>query len=255
MVVDSKITVYEVIALTLSFIAIIVPLIKWAWQRWFVQPILNHLPTGKVYLFFNKAGSYLKIESVYEALNKPIIVRKISLRVSCDQNEKKLKENWLYFWSPVTLSSKDNFSSSTETAHPFRIEKNSLTIAFTEFEAAQNLLRKKLVEYDRNVESLVQKCVYGGLGYDSALKELEQQLFYTNMRNDLLREFFWEIGSYKIEIIVKYGENEKVFPDSFEITEAEHDKLMHNLNEVLLEKIKEMYKISSDYCFVVVKLD
>lgn len=255
MVVDfSKITVYEVIALALSFIAIIVPLIKWAWQRWFVQPILNHLPTGKVYLFFNR-GSYLRIESVYEALNKSITVKKISLRVTCNQNEKKLNENWLCFWSPVTSSSKDDFSSSSETARPFRIEKNSLVPAFTEFEAAQNLLRKKLVEYDRNVESLVQKCVYGGLGYDTALKKLEQQLFYTNMRNDLLHEFFWEIGTYKIEIIVKYEEKEKVFPSSFEITETEHDKLMHNLNEALLKKIKEMYKIPFDYCPVVVKLD
>ncbi len=256
MVVDfSKITIYEAIALILSFIAIIIPFIKWLWDKWFVKPVLNHLPTGNINPFFNKSGSYLKIESVYEALNKPIIVKKIAIRVTCVQNEKKLNENWLSFWSPVTLSSKDNFSSSTETAHPFRIEKNSLTTAFIEFEAPQSLLGRKLAQYNKSVEAFVKKQLIDNLEYDNVVKELKSQPFYNSMRNDLLHEFFWEIGSYKIEIIVKYDENEKKFHECFKIDETAHDKLMHNLDEVLLEKIKMNYNIPFDYCFVVVKLD
>ena len=150
MVVDfSKITVYEVIALIMSFIAIIVPFVKWAWQKWFVKPVLNHLPTGKVYPFFNKLGSYLKIESVYEARNKPIVVKNISLRMTRLRDEKKLNEKWSNFFSPMTQSFKGGLSYSAEGAHPFRIEIDSLTTAFTEFEDSHNTLHRSLSELDK----------------------------------------------------------------------------------------------------------
>ena len=138
MVIDfSKITVYELIALILSFIAIMIPIVQWAWNKWIVKPILKLLPTGKINPYFNRSGSYLGIESVYEAINKPITVKHIALKIVRCRDEKKLNQVWSSFWSPITQRFSGNYSSTIEGAHPFRIEKNSITTAFTEAEQSR----------------------------------------------------------------------------------------------------------------------
>ena len=77
MIIDfSKITVYEILALTLSLIAILVPFIKWAWHSWIIKANLNFIPNEKMFIFFNRSGAYVRIDGAYEALNK---ITKIAL--------------------------------------------------------------------------------------------------------------------------------------------------------------------------------
>lgn len=250
----STITVYEVIALVLSFIAIVVPFIKWSWYKWVVKPVLKHLPTGKVYPCFNMSGSYLKVESVFEALNKPITVKNIALRMTRVRDEKKLNQNWSSFWSPVTQSFKEGFSSTSETAHPFRIEKDSLTTAFTEFEDPHNSLNRSLAEFEMERDFFIKDCLDKMLDYRAALDKFRESSMYKKMYDILLQEFFWSIGNYKIEIIVKYGKEKKVFSYNFDINEAEHNKLLHNLNETLIVPIKRAYQQRLDFSLVVLNL-
>lgn len=256
MVVDfSKITVYEVIALILSFIAIMIPIIQWAWHKWIVRPILRHIPTGKLYPCFNAAGSYLRIESVYEALRKPITVKKISLRVTRLRDDLKLNLKWARFPSPVSQTSNDNFFVSIESAHPFRIERNSVVTAFTEFEDPDHLFQTFLAKNEGQKIIFAEKCISEGLDYNKALEEFKKQNFYKETHDFLTKYFFWDKGEYKIEIIVKYEENEKIFSYNFKIGEVEHDKLMCNLNETCLSPVKNAYKQALNMQWVTLQLD
>ena len=256
MVIDfSKITVYELIALILSFIAIMIPIVQWAWNKWIVKPILKLLPTGKINPYFNRSGSYLGIESVYEAINKPITVKHIALKIVRCRDEKKLNQVWSSFWSPITQRFSGNYSSTIEGAHPFRIEKNSITTAFTEFEDLHNTLQRSLAEYDKDVDFFIKDCLTQMLPFNETVEKFEQQPFFKNMKDILLQEFFWDIGKYKIEILVKYDETEKSFSYEFEINEVEHNKLLHNLKETLLVPLKQAYKLPLGFQGVTLKLD
>ena len=59
-------TPYEIVAICLSSIAIIIPIAQWAWKRWVQKPILNYHPNGTARLLFNQSGSYLQIDGVYD---------------------------------------------------------------------------------------------------------------------------------------------------------------------------------------------
>lgn len=43
-------TLYEKLALIMSAIAILIPIIQWAWRKWAMKPILKYHPTGRASL-------------------------------------------------------------------------------------------------------------------------------------------------------------------------------------------------------------
>ena len=81
---------YELLAIILAAIAIIIPILQWIWKKWITKPILNHLITGRAFLFINRSGSYMQIEGVYDAQNKPVLIRKINLNLIRKRDEKAL---------------------------------------------------------------------------------------------------------------------------------------------------------------------
>ena len=123
-------TFYELLAIILAAIAIIIPIAQAAWKRLIITPKLNFLPTGRVTLFFNQSGSYLRVDGVYEAENKPIAVKNISVTVTRKKDGQKLNLSWSSFISPVNQSMVGNYLQTTESAHPFRIEADSITSAW-----------------------------------------------------------------------------------------------------------------------------
>ena len=50
-------TLYETLALIMSAIAILIPIIQWAWRKWAMKPILKYHPTGRASLWCNTSGS------------------------------------------------------------------------------------------------------------------------------------------------------------------------------------------------------
>lgn len=119
-------TEYEKIAIALSTIAILIPIIQWAWKKWDVKAILSFHPTGRIMLFFNQSGSYVRFDGVYEAERKPITVKNISLKITREKDEHIYNLSWSSFISPVNQNITGNLVQTTEAAHPFRIEADSV---------------------------------------------------------------------------------------------------------------------------------
>ena len=46
-------TPYEIVAICLSSIAILIPIIQWAWKKWVCKAKLNYYPIGQAYLYFD----------------------------------------------------------------------------------------------------------------------------------------------------------------------------------------------------------
>lgn len=247
-------TSYEFVAIILAAVAIIIPIMQAVWKRWIVAPKLNFLPTGRVTLFFNQSGSYLRVDGVYEAQNKPIAVKNISVKVTRKKDDQKLNLSWSSFISPVTQSVVGNHLQTTESAHPFRIEADSIMSAFTEFGDSFDSFGKTFRANTAALFKQIPSLRMANSTYEEAMKQYRASADYAAARSRLEKEFFWEIGKYSLEIIAEYGKKNKAFHYQISVDEHEHQRLTENIDEALLSPLKSVYGVVWDYHAAYVEL-
>ena len=255
MIIDfSKITIYEVFALALSIIAILIPIIQWAWKKCVVTTKLCFHPTGKGQLFFNQSGSYIRIDGVYEVMNKPATITKIAVKVTRQKDEQKKNLMWSSFISPVSQSMIGNYLQTMESAHPFRIEADSVSCAFTEFADPFDSFGKIFRNHTSVLFSKITSIQERSASYSNAVKAYMSLPEYVTAKQLLEKEFFWEIGKYSIDLQVCYGKEEKIFQYTITVGEGEYEQLKSNIDEALLSPLKRNYSIPWDYHSTVVEL-
>lgn len=233
-------TIYEVISLIISVIALMIPVAQWVYKNWIKKAILRYYPNGKVILFFNQSGSYLRLDGVLEALNHPISVKKMEVVVNKNENE-CFKLPWSSFYSPVTqqITGAPIFSSMTETAHPFKIEEDSIFCVFTEFSDIDtyNIISFYMKDLAKEVDEI---CILAE-DYTDALERYKDMDLYREVKSKISNKLFWDIGKYKFILRVSYLDSIKEFSFSGEIRESDYDKLYSNIDEVLLIPLKQKY--------------
>jgi hypothetical protein len=250
----TKITIYELLALILAGIAIIIPIIQWAWKKWIVRPVLLHLPTGRAYLFINKSGSYMQIEGVFEAKKKPITIKNIALKVIRAKDDKVLNLTWSTFTSPVNQRIGGNYTSVTETAHPFCIEADSIACAFTEFADIYNSAGKTLRPFYEKLTQEISETSISNQSYDQMYSKYITCDTYSCAKEAMKKEFFWEIGQYQAILEVKYGKKLKCFYYEFSVTSEDYTRLQENLERTLLCPLKDQYMMPYDMQTVQVEI-
>lgn len=87
-----------------------------------------------------------------------------------------------------------------------------------------------------------------------ALSDYKSSPEFANAKQLVEKEFFWEIGKYKIEIEVLYGKNTKHFECSFDINEQENSMLLQNVDESLVSPLKDSYGIGRNYTWAVIEI-
>lgn len=248
-------TKYETWAIILSVVAILIPIIQWIWNKWIVRPVLKFYPTGRAYLFVNKSGSYIRVEGVYEALKKSISIKNISLKAVRKKDDATLNLRWSTFLNPANQQILGAVASVSEIAHPFRIDADNVVCAFTEFSDFYGASEKTLQpSFDAIINDLNQ-WNFEGKTYSDALKEYCELESYINAKEAFKKEFFWTVGKYSIILFVEYGNNKKEFRYNFDVTKENYLDLVHNMDEVLLVYIKNLYKVSYDFKTVQVELE
>lgn len=256
MAIDFKtpMTFYELLAIILAAIALIIPIVQAIWKKCITKPILNHLITGRAFLFINRSGSYMQIEGVYDAKNKPILIRKISLKLIREKDDKSLNLMWSTFISPINQQFVGNFASTTEMAHPFRIEQNSMVAAFTEFSDLFNSSGRTFQPYYESLIKEASKLISKGYNYDQALDEYTKAIAYEKALSALQKELFWEIGKYRATLQVDYDHETTNFVYEFEVNAETLDLLSNNVSETLIAPLKDYYKVPYSFKSVQVEL-
>lgn len=240
-------TFYEFLAIILAVVAIVIPVGQAIWKKWIVKGKLVFLPTGRVALFFNQSGSYIRIDGVYEARNKAISVKNISAKVIRQKDDRALNLSWSSFISPVNQNMVGAFIQTTETAHPFRIEMDSIASAFTEFGDSTDSFGKKFRTSTSSLFKHISEIRKTYSSYDLAVAQYKNLHEYRIARTLLEKEFFWEIGKYSIEITAKYGKTSANFKFEFSVGAYEHNSLVENIDEALCSPLKSAYNIGYDY--------
>lgn len=220
---STPMTFYELVAIILAAVAIIIPIAQAVWKKWFITAKLSFLPTGRALLFFNQSGSYIRIDGVYESERKPISIKKIKIKVTRQRDERKLNLAWSSFISPVNQNVVGNYLQTTESAHPLRIEADSIICAFTEFGDAFDSFGKKFRATTENLFKQIIDIKNSNPNYAEAATFYKSTSEYEHAKDVLNKEFFWEIGKYDIDIEVNYNKKTSIF-----VTQS----LLENMNTV-----------------------
>lgn len=236
-------TTYEKWALIMSGIAILIPIIQFIWKKCIQKPLLSFLPTGRAYLFCNKSGSYIRIEGVYEARKKPITIKNISVMVCRKKDDSKLKLQWSVFISPINQSLVGNYLLSTEIAHPFRIEADSITSAFTEFSDPFDSAGKALQPVIGKTQAAIMKLRRECADYQTALEKFIATPEYAEAKSAMEKQLFWEIGQYEVTIKTQYEKKIKEYLYKFEVNQVEHERILSNINESIISDLKSAYGV------------
>lgn len=128
---------YETISTVISIVAIVltvlIPSIQWVWKKLIMTARVKFYPSGQATLFFNQSGSYMRINGVLESERKATTIRKMRIVVTRKQDDRKLNLEWSNFISPINQNLLGNYVQTTEIAHPFRVEADSVACAFVEY--------------------------------------------------------------------------------------------------------------------------
>lgn len=236
-------TTYEKWALIMSAIALVLPAFIWLWKRYAICAKLNHYQTGIGYLFINQSGSYIRIQSVFEALNKAVSVKNISLTIKRESDNQQRFFIWSVFTSPVNMQFIGNNASSVEIAHPFRIEENNIYCAFLEYSDQHQKAYRQLTPYYTKLSQVALEMNKSNISYDDAIKVYVSSEEYRDASSSLEKELFWEIDKYTALLCVRYAKKEKIFEIKFDVNSEQYQILRQNMKESLLVPLKTVYNV------------
>ena len=231
-------TAYELLAIILAALALVIPFLKWVYDKYIRKLKLNFLASGKLSVFFNKSGAYVSLGGVYEAKNKTAAVKNISAKIQRNSDKAILPLRWSTFLSPVFRQVAGNYETSFETAHPFKVEADTLTPVFVEFENSEqnsgeiiNSIIKPLhmkANNDMNTMNLPVQT------YDPAYRASTEYKDALIAMNDI---FFWKPGDYTVELITEYNHSTFSCYGKFNLTKEDSEKLRANIEELFVEPL------------------
>ena len=252
---EDSMTIYEIVSIAISIIAIFIPIFQWLWNKFIKRPKINNYYNSPAFLYYNQSGAYIRIDCAFEAQNKPISIKKINLVIKRRSDEKKLNLSWSTFISPTTQSFIGAFTQTTEKAHPFRIDSDNIMCACIEFSDEYNLVWKKSCSFSKELSSEIINIRNNFTNYDEALNEFQKLEKYTEMKQMINDHFFCVIGKYDVDMIVCYGKTEKTFRYSIDISEQISNNLKPNIEESIICELKKAYGIPNDFHIESVDID
>ena len=239
-------TGYEFIAIVISIVALLLPAIRWGIKKFLIKTKLEIYPTNQLKLLYNESGSYINLDFSIECKYKNAIVQNIETIITRENDGKKLELIQSTFKSPIYSAIGNNYVSSNEAAHPFKIEENGLTNIFLEESIKSAEIVNKLSEIHNNK---LQGFKISN-NYEEDIKVFESGNQYNNIYAKLYEELFWKKGKYTMQLIIKYNKNKKMEKKyNFEIDEKEAKLFEANVTEALVCRLKNAYNIPTNFYY------
>lgn len=237
------ISAYELIAIILGVIALLVPIIQWAINKWIKKLKLSFLPSGVITLYQNKSGSYISLGGVYNAENKSTIITEVSADVIRKADSAALPQIWSSFSSPVVKKVVGGYESSFETAHPFKVNANTLEPTFIEFCYRGQNMEEKINSILNPVITTARTILSApDISIASADAMVKTSPAANAARIKLNDDFFWKVGEYELRLTTKNGKTQLVNCFSFSLSQDESDRLRENIESMLVLPVAEHYR-------------
>lgn len=241
---NGQITLYELLALIVSIIAILIPIIQGI-IRWAKKPRLSYYSGDRITLFFNHSGPYFRIDGVFEAKKAAISLKSIDATVIRLKDRKKLDYSWSYFISPVNQNVVGNYVQTTEKAHPFRIEADHIYCAFTEFADPHNSFNNFFTLSTSKIKENAELRPLFSKKYDEAAPYFFSNPDLLEIKKTIENDFYWLPGEYELTIKANSSRKESKFSFVFRIDDVAYNNLLLNVNESFAVFLKKAYGIQS----------
>lgn len=240
------ITTYELIAILISLLALIMPLIVWLFKKIFFKTKLELYPTNQLNLLYNESGSYINIDFSLECKYKSAVIKNIETEIIRQCDNKKLELIQSTFRSPAYTLIGGNFVSNNESAHPIKIDVDELKCIFLEESPKDGDIINRLKTIHNNKMNGVEKSET----YLLTLQKFKDKKSYNEMYAKLYEELFWKKSKYTMKIIIMYNKNEKLIKEFvFEIDEREAKLFEENVEKALNCRVGNMHGINTIfYC-------
>ncbi len=257
-------TKYEIITIIISVLALIISIIP---------QLINLLKKRKIELYiedyvdlyFNRDGSTLGLNFSLHSKNKDTIVEKVEAVVTseCGNNILKLIWNSIRNCENTWIGTdKNNSIKKIILARPTKIKADTLEffgIYFKHIDKRKETFDNLIKSNDKAIEELTNsytKEEYKEISIKDHIENFKADLQYSNIRENLLTEFFWKSGKYKIELKVT-DINGEVFRLSRNIQLSSYDEteFRSNIDEIMLNKIFYDNELNTKFYYVTKKLN
>ena len=245
---DNTLSLADVIAILLSITSITIHFVQWIWNKWFLKANLNYDPIGQATLFFNQSAAYIRIKGAFECENKAVLIKQVNLTITRRKDGTRLNFSWSSFISTTNYRVIGNQLTPTDIAHPLRIEADSVIPVGIEFADPSDSFGRTFAFKSKALFAKIPSIVLENRESYERAKELYQSFAeYSELRNLLYKEFFWDVGHYDLDIEVRLKKSSKHFLYETTVNEQDNETLIANIDESLLAPLKNCYNILWDF--------
>lgn len=239
---SEPISAYEFLAVVIAVIALVSPFIRWFYNEKVKREKTDFLPSGMITLFFNRSGSYISLGGVFEAKNKAVTVKEISVRIVRNSDNATLPLRWSTFPSPKVKKVAGNMETAFETAHPFKVEKDSLFPVFVEFENANVNVNEEFSKLSMSVFGVAYAfAIQENMDYASAVERTQNTKEYHDAYLALNEYYFWKCDTYHLVMTAKYENATLEKEYTFIVSEEDANKLRANIDALLIDPIARRF--------------
>lgn len=242
---EQPMTTYELIAIILSVLALVFPVLKWVYDKFIKRLKIDFLPSGVITLLHNRSGSYITLGGVYEAKNKSTTIKEISAKVIRKSDNATLSLLWSTFPSPVVRSVAGNYETAFETAHPFKVEADTLAPAFVEFSNTTSNMTEVsdgiLYPVINASTAILSQANIAVLAADAAVKSLPE---YNTAKLALNDYFFWKADAYELVLTTVHSKGLFDKKYVFQLSADESKSLRSNIDNLLVIHVANHFRLS-----------
>lgn len=245
---SQPITTYEFIAIILSTIALLIPILKFLYNKFICKARIELILFDNLKLFFNKSGPYCRVGIAINCLKQDSTISRFNMKIIREEDNATLKLGNCTFLPTITQSVSGNYLVSQETSHPFNVKKDGIIPIVMEFSLSNNEVVNELKMVFTDNINYVNRELKDSTEYEQIKKRLLANDKYIEGSKRLLEEFFWKKGNYKMVIYCNYNNSyceKKVF--NFNITTQESEKLKNNIQEAFLSDLNQNFFIPNNF--------
>ena len=240
---EQPITAYELVALLVSIIwPIVLMVVTWVYDKYVKKLKFDFIPSGMITLYFDNNGSYFTLGGVYEAEHKSATVQNITALVERESDKAVLNLRWSTFSPPKVRIIAGNVEMESETAHPFKVESDTLFPVLVGFENANENICEKFSNLLQPIHNAVTYMVtQQHLSPEQINVQVRQISNVDRVKQGLNDDFFWRSGVYHVKLATKYNNLTLNKKCTFTLSEVESNRIRNNIDTLLIEPMARYY--------------
>jgi hypothetical protein len=246
---------WTAVAAVVAFLALVQPWFIAIWRRFFRRGTIDIYENGRIEIGFSAFGPSIGLMGTLRSRNRDMFVQAATLNLIKRDSRFHHKYEWILFRNPkMVFGTSQSSEVSVEAPSSFMIlmtQPFRYNIAFYDvalFQTLQPITEKFKQDFLTYIDQKTDLNIHAQALDENAREKLTRQLrfahnkfretgTYQNAVNSFAASFYWEAGTYDIELLVHAARPHKTVSKSwsFSLSPAEIENLRSNVPSVFEE--------------------